>query len=53
MAQLLGYGDQNDYESLYTQLDDIEKKTEEGQSGKGFFDKMKDSMANLWSSITS
>ena len=52
MAQLLGYGEQDDYESLYTQLDDIEKKTEDGKSGKGFFDKMKDSMANLWSSIT-
>lgn len=48
MAELLGYGDQDDYESLYTQLDAIEKETEDGQSGKGSFDKMKDSISNLW-----
>lgn len=48
MAKLLGYGDQSDYKPLHAQLDDIEKKTMDGQSGEGFFDKMKEAMANLW-----
>lgn len=51
MAELLGYGEGDDYKPLYAQLADIEKKTEDGQSGEGIFDKLKDSMANLWGSI--
>jgi hypothetical protein len=51
MAELLGYGDRDVYAPLYTHLDNIARKTEDGKSGKGFFDKMKDSMVNLWSSI--
>ena len=53
MAQLLGYGDKDDYKTLYSQLKDIEKKTEDGQSGEGFFDKIKISMSKLWGSIFS
>jgi hypothetical protein len=53
MAELLGYGDQGDYESLYAQLEDIRKKTKDGQSGKGLFDTMKVAMSELWNSITS
>lgn len=53
MAELLGYGDKKDYEPLYAQLDNIRNKTEDGKSGAGFFDKMKDSMSNLWNSILS
>lgn len=48
MAQLLGYGDKSDFKPLYTQLSDIEKKTEAGKSGSGFFDKLKGSMSRLW-----
>ena len=53
MAKLLGYGDQGDYESLYAQLEDIQKKTKDGKSGKGLFDTMKAAMSELWNSITS
>ena len=53
MAQLLGYGDKDDYKPLYAQLKEIEKKTDDGQSGNGFFDKMKSSMSDLWESIFS
>lgn len=47
MAELLGYGDQGDYASLYAQLDDIQKKTTDGQSGEGLFDKMKAALSEL------
>lgn len=53
MAQLLGYGDKRDYKPLYAQLKEIEKRTEDGQSDKGLFDKMRASMTNLWESINS
>lgn len=47
LGEVLGYGDKNDYKPLYTQLDEIQKKTEGGKSGKGFFDKIKESLASL------
>ena len=53
MAKLLGYGDQGDYKSLHAQLNEIQKKTKDGKSGKGLFDKMKAGMSELWKSITS
>ena len=53
MAQLLGYGDMDEYGTLLAQLREIQSKTEDGQSGKGFFDKMKSSMSKLWESIFS
>lgn len=53
MAELLGYGDDEDFERLYAQLDDIEEKTEDGKSGGGFFDRLKSSMSELWGSIFS
>lgn len=53
MADLLGYGDAEDYDTLYAQLDEIKKKTAAGKSGEGFFDKMKTSMSDLWASIAS
>ena len=52
MAKLLGYGEQGDYESLNVQLDDVQKRTQDGQSGEGLFDKMKAAMSELWSSIS-
>ncbi len=48
MAQLLGYGNKADFKPLYTQLSEIEKKTKAGESGTGFFDKLKGSMSKLW-----
>lgn len=53
MAQLLGYGNRDDYKPLYAQIEEIEKKTEDGKSGQGFFDTMKGSMSDLWDSIFS
>lgn len=40
-AQVLGYGSKKDFKNLYEQIDQIEDKTEDGKSGKGFFDKIK------------
>lgn len=40
-AQALGYGSKKDFKNLYEQLDAIEDQTEGGQSGTGFFDKIK------------
>lgn len=47
MAELLGYGDEESFKSSYKQLDAITKKTEGGKSGKGFFDKIKQTLSDL------
>ena len=47
LGEVLGYGTKDDYKPLYTQLDDIQKKTEGGKSGKGFFDTIKDSLKSF------
>ena len=47
LGEVLGYGTKDDYKVLYMQLDDIQKKTEAGKSGDGFFDKIKESLRNL------
>jgi hypothetical protein len=47
MAEALGYGDKKDYSALYGQLKAIEKKTEKGKSGKGFFTDIKNSLADM------
>lgn len=47
LAEAMGYGDRSDYKPLYAQLDDIQNKTEGGKSGKGFFDKIKESLKRL------
>ena len=41
-AQALGYGSKEDFSNLFEQLDEIEKKTEGGKSGSGFFDDIKE-----------
>lgn len=51
MAEALGYGQEEDYKKFYEQLDQIEKKTEGGKSGKGFFDKIKTSISGMRKSI--
>ena len=53
MAELLGYGQADEYEGLYAQIDRIEAQTEGGRSGTGFFTSIKRSMSDLWSSVTS
>jgi len=47
MAEAFGYGDKNDYETFYEQLEAIERKTEDGKSGTGFFDDIKKSLATM------
>ncbi len=42
LGQVLGYGSREAYKPLYDQLDNIEKKTEGGKSGKGFFDQIQE-----------
>lgn len=53
MAELLGYGEEDDFKDLYAQLDGIEMKTADGGSGQGFFDEIKQAMSNLWGRIVS
>jgi hypothetical protein len=40
-AQALGYGSKKDFKNLYEQIDQIEEKTKGGQSGTGYFNKIK------------
>jgi hypothetical protein len=40
LGEALGYGTKEDYKPLYTELDEIQKKTADGKSGQGFFDKI-------------
>jgi hypothetical protein len=44
LAEALGYGTKDNYKPLYAQLDDIQKKTENGESGKGLFARMEQSL---------
>jgi hypothetical protein len=44
LAEALGYGTAANYKPLYAQLDEIQKKTEGGQTGKGMFDKFRKSL---------
>jgi hypothetical protein len=46
-AQVLGYGKKKDFKDLYAQLDEIEKNTDDGKSGTGFFAKIKTSISEL------
>ena len=44
MAEALGYGDKNEYKTFYKQLKEIEKKTKGGKFGKGYTEKLKNSL---------
>jgi hypothetical protein len=46
-AQALGYGTEKDFKELYDQVSEIEKKTEGGKSGTGFFARVKSSLSSL------
>ena len=48
MAEVLGYGDKKAFKPMYEQLDTIREKTKEGKSGKGFFDKIKNQISNIF-----
>jgi hypothetical protein len=47
-GQTLGYYTADDVAPLYGQIDEIEAKTEDGQSGTGFFDKLKGMVSDLF-----
>jgi hypothetical protein len=42
LGQVLGYGSKEAYKPLYDELDKIEKKTQGGKSGEGFFDQIQE-----------
>ena len=44
LAEALGYGTVDSYRPLYAQIAEIQKQTEAGQSGKGLFAKLQDSL---------
>jgi hypothetical protein len=44
LAETLGYGTKDNYKPLYAELDDIQKKTRNGESGKGLFARMEQSL---------
>jgi len=47
MAELLGYGKKEDYKPMYEQLDGIEKASAGGNSGTGWFDRIKKQLSDL------
>jgi hypothetical protein len=47
LAEALGYGTKDNYKPLYAQLDDVQKKSENGQSGRGLFAKVQQSLRNF------
>jgi YfdX protein len=47
LAEALGYGTKDSYKPLYTQLDEIQKKGEPGQSGRRLFDRLRNSLKNF------
>ena len=48
MAELLGYGKKKDYNPMYEQISEIETKSAGGKSGTGWFDKVKQQLADLF-----
>ena len=46
IAEILGYAKKKDYKPLYKELDDIEKKSAEGKSGVGWFDRIKKQLSD-------
>lgn len=48
MAELLGYGKKKDYNPMYEQISEIENKSAGGKSGTGWFDKVKQQLADLF-----
>jgi hypothetical protein len=47
LAEELGYGTKDNYKPLYAQLDEIQKKTEGGQMGKGLVAKLRNSLKSF------
>jgi len=47
LAEALGYGNKSDYKPLYAELDEVEKKADNGQSGGSLFDKIEQSLRSF------
>ncbi len=47
LAEALGYGQKSDFTSLYKQIAEISKKTEDGKSSSGFYDAIKKDLKSL------
>jgi hypothetical protein len=47
LAEALGYGSKDEFKPLYSQLDEIRSKTQGGKSGRGFFDRINQSLKSL------
>ncbi|MEZ0225661.1 MAG: YfdX family protein [Alphaproteobacteria bacterium] len=52
-AQELGYGQKEDFEHFYDEITEIRKKTSDGKSGMGFFEKIKGFMSSMTESSQS
>lgn len=48
MAELLGYGTEESFQPMYDQLDLIEDRTAGGKGGKGWFDRIKHQVSELF-----
>ncbi len=48
LAEALGYGNRKAFKPLYEQIDEIKKKSAAGKSGKGWFDKLKKQLSELF-----
>jgi YfdX protein len=48
LAAVLGYGAKQSFKPLYQQLDHIQEKTSGGKSGKGWFDKIKQQITDMF-----
>mgnify|MGYP000424552642 FL=1 len=46
-GQALGYGDKEEFESLFKEIKTIQEKTSDGKSGTGFFDKIKSFVTSM------
>jgi hypothetical protein len=47
LAEALGYGTKDSYKPLYEQIADVQKQIDAGQTGKGLFEKLQDSLKRL------
>ena len=48
LAEVLGYGQKKNYKPIYEQIDQIEKKSRGGKSGRGWFDNIKKKVSELF-----
>ncbi len=47
LAEALGYGTKDSYKPLYEQIADVQKQIDAGQTGRGLFEKLQDSLKRL------